>query len=84
MHEFAFAEGGYFSRQLDSKVPEITLLFWVTKILTTAMGEATSDYLVFHINPYVAVMLGAVGFLVAFALQFVARRYITGLYWLMV
>lgn len=28
------------------KVPEITLYFWVIKVLTTAMGEATSDYLV--------------------------------------
>ena len=29
-----------------SKVPEIIVLFWVTKILTTGMGEAASDYLV--------------------------------------
>ena len=28
-----------------AKVPEITLLFWVIKLLTTAGGEATSDYL---------------------------------------
>ncbi len=34
-----------------SKVPEITLYFWIIKILTTAMGEATSDFLVFHVNP---------------------------------
>jgi len=33
------------------KVPEITLLFWVIKVLTTAMGESTSDFLVFEINP---------------------------------
>ena len=30
---------------LAPKVPEITALFWVIKILTTGMGEATSDYL---------------------------------------
>lgn len=48
------------------------------------MGEATSDYLVFHINPYVAVVSGAVGFLAAFILQLVTRRYITGVYWFMV
>lgn len=69
---------------LASKVPEITLYFWIVKILTTAMGEATSDYLVFHINPYVAVVLGALGFLAALALQFFVRRYITWVYWLLV
>jgi hypothetical protein len=30
---------------LAVKVPEITALFWVIKLLTTLMGEATSDYL---------------------------------------
>jgi uncharacterized membrane-anchored protein len=31
-----------------SKVPEIiTIYFWIAKLLTTAMGEATSDYLVY-------------------------------------
>jgi hypothetical protein len=28
-----------------TKVPEITAAFWVTKVVTTAMGEATSDAL---------------------------------------
>lgn len=67
-----------------AKVPEITLYFWIVKILTTAMGEATSDYLVYHINPYVAVILGALGFLAALALQFRVRRYIAWTYWLLV
>ena len=30
---------------LAAKVPEITAMFWVIKILTTAAGEAVSDYL---------------------------------------
>ena len=30
---------------LAAKVPEITVMFWVVKILTTASGEAISDYL---------------------------------------
>ena len=35
-----------FTRQpLAAKVPEITVMFWVIKILTTAAGEAISDYL---------------------------------------
>lgn len=71
-------------RHLLRKVPEITALFWAVKLLTTAMGESTSDYLVFHINPYVAVSLGFVGFVVALALQFGVRRYVAWIYWLAV
>lgn len=72
------------SAQMLVKVPEITLYFWIVKILTTAMGESTSDYLVYHINPYVAVMLGAVGFVIALVLQFSVRKYVAWIYWLLV
>src|SRR6185437_1715115 len=41
-----------------SKVPEVTVYFWITKVLTTGMGEATSDYLVHRINPKAAVVIG--------------------------
>lgn len=71
-------------RHALSKVPEITLFFWIIKILTTAMGESTSDYLVNHFNPYVAVFLGLLGFVVAIVLQFSSRRYTTWIYWLTV
>lgn len=63
------------------KVPEITALFWFIKLLTTAMGESTSDYLVFQIDPYVAVALGCIGLVVALALQLMVRRYIAWVYW---
>jgi uncharacterized membrane-anchored protein len=69
---------------LTLKVPEVTAGFWVTKALTTGMGEATSDTLVHAISPYVAVALGAVGFVVALALQFAAPRYRPWIYWLAV
>src|SRR6185437_6793998 len=66
------------------KVPEITAYFWIIKLLTTAMGESTSDYLVFQINPYVAVALGCIGLAVALTLQLLVRRYIAWIYWLAV
>lgn len=66
---------------LRRKVPAITALFWVVKLLTTALGESISDYLVFSIDPYVAVGLGALGFAVALALQFRARTYNAWIYW---
>src|SRR5947207_9883210 len=66
------------------KVPEVTIYFWIIKLLTTAMGESTSDYLVFHINPYIAVALGGLGLLISLVLQLSVRRYIPWIYWLAV
>ena len=67
-----------------NKVPEITVYFWVIKALSTAMGEATSDFLVKRLHPIPAVGLGFVGFCVALALQFSRHRYLAWAYWLAV
>jgi uncharacterized membrane-anchored protein len=66
------------------KVPEITAYYWLTKLLTTAMGEATSDYLVHRFDPVVAVGFGAIGLALALILQFSVRRYVAWVYWLAV
>lgn len=63
------------------RVPEITAMFWLIKGLSTAMGEATSDYLVNAMAPVLAVLLGFVGFCVALFLQFKAARYSAWTYW---
>jgi uncharacterized membrane-anchored protein len=67
-----------------SKVPLITAYFWIIKLLTTAMGEATSDYMVRTISPVTAVLLGFAGFAVAIVLQFRTKRYVAWIYWLAV
>jgi uncharacterized membrane-anchored protein len=64
-----------------SKVPLITAFFWIIKLLSTAMGEATSDYMVRTINPVIAVLFGFAGFVVAMVLQFRAKRYNAWIYW---
>ena len=66
------------------KVPEVTIYFWIIKLLTTAMGETTSDYLVRQLNPIIAVALGGVGLAIALVLQFSVRRYVPWIYWLTV
>ncbi len=63
------------------RVPEVTAVFWIIKLLTTGMGETTSDYLVHQLAPVIAIALGGLGLLAALALQFSARRYIPGVYW---
>lgn len=64
------------------KVPEMTIYFWIVKLLTTGMGEVTSDYLVYHMNQFLAVTLGALGLAVALWIQFSVRRYVAWIYWL--
>ncbi|HEX2911489.1 MAG TPA: hypothetical protein VH186_11830 [Chloroflexia bacterium] len=70
--------------KLIRKVPEVTVLFWVIKLLSTGMGETTSDFLVKEINPIIGVMLGGAGFVAALVLQLAVRRYIPWVYWLAV
>jgi uncharacterized membrane-anchored protein len=72
--------GRFFPSPLVAKVPEIVALFWVVKILTTAGGEATSDYLKTFGN------FGGGGveialFVIAIVLQFSTRRYRAFAYW---
>jgi uncharacterized membrane-anchored protein len=72
--------GRFFPAPVAAKVPEVILLFWVVKILTTAGGEATSDYLKTYGN------IGGGGtevilFVLALVLQFATRRYRAFAYW---
>jgi uncharacterized membrane-anchored protein len=71
-------------RHALSKVPEVTAYFWITKVLTTGMGETASDYLTHRYDPAIAVGLGGVGLVAALAIQFLVRRYVAWIYWLAV
>jgi len=72
------------------RVPEIIVLFWVVKVLTTGMGEATSDYFVHRVGlsntKGLVVLVLVTGLVLAAALvvQFAAGRYIAWRYWLAV
>ena len=72
----------YEVKPMLNKVPEITLFFWIIKILTTGMGEVTSDYLANHIDPVIAVTFTGICLLVALAVQLLIRKYVAWIYWL--
>jgi uncharacterized membrane-anchored protein len=75
---------GSFAEPVAAKVPEITFLFWVIKILTTAGGEATSDYLALDLGSrLIAGCIEAGIFVVALVWQFRTRRYTAAAYWLL-
>jgi uncharacterized membrane-anchored protein len=63
-----------------AKVPEITLIFWVLKLLTTGMGEAMSDFMGSHSVP-IAAAVGIFGLTVALWLQMRRREYQAPFYW---
>lgn len=79
-------EPGTWTRTLLNKVPQVTMLFWVVKILSTTVGETAADFL----NGNVGLGLSATTALMALLLagvlvvQFSSRRYVPAIYWLAV
>ena len=66
-----------------SKVPEVTLLFWVLKIAATTLGETGGDAVSMSMNLGYLVGTGifAVIFLAAVAIQIQAKTFHPALYW---
>ncbi len=70
-------------RRMLNKVPEVTLWFWIIKILATTVGETAADYLNETLGfglSNTTYVTGAL-LLVLLALQFRARRYVPAVYW---
>ena len=65
---------------LAVKVPEITLIFWVLKLLTTGMGEAMSDFMGQNSIP-IAGFVGIFGLAFALRLQLRTPGYKAAVYW---
>lgn len=66
-----------------TRVPQVTIFFWIVKILTTACGESSSDFLS-HISPALVAVVGVVGLAISLVIQFRMRRYVAWAYWLAV
>lgn len=77
---------GDLARTMLSKVPEVTIYFWIIKVLCTTVGETAADFLNFDLNLGLTITTFVMsGFLaVALAVQFSLRRYVPGIYWLAV
>src|SRR3954471_15964867 len=74
------------ARRMLNKVPEITVFFWVIKILCTTVGESFADYvnetLGFGLTNTTVVFSAAL--IVALVAQFVVHRYVPSIYWTVV
>src|SRR3979490_1909688 len=73
-------------RSMLNKVPEVTLVFWIIKIMSTTVGETGADYLAVHVGLGTATT-GAITvslLLATLLLQLWTGRYVPWIYWLTV
>jgi uncharacterized membrane-anchored protein len=73
-------------RQLLNKVPEVTIFFWLIKVLCTTVGETAADFLNDKMNfglTNTTYVMGSLLFITLF-FQFRAKKYIPAIYWLAV
>ncbi|MFC5700279.1 hypothetical protein ACFPVX_03200 [Cohnella faecalis] len=73
-------------RQMLNKVPEVTIFFWIIKIMATTVGETAADFLTFNLNwGLTCTTLLVAGLLcVSLVIQFRAKKYVPWIYWLTV
>jgi uncharacterized membrane-anchored protein len=74
------------AEEMLNKVPEVTMVFWIIKIMSTTVGETGADYLAVHVGLGTTVTgASMVCFLVAaLTVQLRATRYVPWIYWLTV
>jgi len=74
------------NREMLNKVPEVTIYFWIIKILCTTVGETAADFLSEKLNlglTNTTYIMGSILLVVLF-FQFKKRKYVPGIYWLAV
>src|SRR3981081_4457887 len=72
--------------RLMNKVPEVTLVFWILKILATTVGETAADVLstTFNLGTVNTSYVMAVLLLISLVFQLRAKRYVPPIYWIVV
>jgi uncharacterized membrane-anchored protein len=73
-------------RRMFNKVPEVTLFFWLIKVMCTTVGETAADYLNVNLNFGLTNTTYFAGglLLLLLAIQFRLRRYVPAVYWSLV
>ena len=67
-----------------SKVPEVTVIFWIMKILATTLGETAGDAVSMSLNVgyLISTAIFALIFLVAVVIQIIAKKFHPMIYWM--
>jgi uncharacterized membrane-anchored protein len=80
MAETTNTPGVQMAKRVAIKVPEITAVFWLLKLLSTGIGEVISDFAGYVSTTYGAIVI-TVGFALAMWLQLRQREYRAPYYW---
>src|SRR3954463_13526933 len=74
------------SREMLNKVPEITVYFWIVKVLCRTVGETASDYLSDNVGLGLTntTFITGAALIAVLVFQFRARKYVPAIYWLAV
>ena len=69
-----------------NKVPEVTIAFWIIKIMSTTVGETGADYLAVHagLGTVLTDAIMASLLMIALIAQLRTRQYVPWIYWLTV
>lgn len=85
-----YSEGKYrkesIGRQMLNKVPEVTIFFWIIKIMATTVGETAADFLNFNLKwglTNTTIVMACLLVIILF-FQFRSRKYVPSIYWLAV
>lgn len=86
MSAAATMDRGDFAKRVLSKVPEVTVYFWIIKVLCTTVGETAADFLNINLGLGLTVTTVVMSVFLAgvLAYQFRLDRYVPGVYWLAV
>ena len=74
------------AQRILSKVPAVTIFFWIIKVLCTTVGETASDFLNVNLGfglTGTSIVMGII-LVIALVFQFRAKKYVPGIYWLTV
>jgi uncharacterized membrane-anchored protein len=74
------------TREMFNKVPAVTIVFWIIKILATTVGETAADVLSTTLNLGLVItsyIMGA-ALIIALIVQIRAKRYVPTKYWIAV
>src|SRR6266446_1604026 len=73
-------------QKIVNKVPEITIYFWIIKILCTTVGETAADFLnkSLHLGLKNTTVVMGILLVIILAFQFMSKKYVPGIYWLAV
>jgi uncharacterized membrane-anchored protein len=75
-----------YDRRMLNKVPEVTIYFWIIKILATTVGETAADYLsaTLHLGLVITSFVMSGLFIIGLLVQLRTKAYVPAVYWTVV